>query len=284
MKKSIIYLAAAAIAIPTLNSCKKGEEDPLSFNSRDSRITGTWLLKTLEEVETTSMMVETTNSVNTDKSTETEETTETTSVSGGAMTWTQDKVETTKDEEKTYDFADSKWEDETNTTETDTDVEVKANVSMEVAIYDNNTYVATTTSGPATTTSTVVVTTNGTGVTNSDTETEDSATESTEVEEGTWSWGDADKDKIIIDAGPLSGTILRLAKDELIISYEEVENEDYIDVEDEDFTGSALEFSTHDNDDAGDTDEGTSKSDGYENWKKTHKSTWEKTDKESSRE
>jgi hypothetical protein len=52
MKKLIIMFAAAGLMLAT-PSCKKGENDPfLSFSSRDSRITGKWVLTSSEFTST----------------------------------------------------------------------------------------------------------------------------------------------------------------------------------------------------------------------------------------
>jgi hypothetical protein len=52
MKRTIrifMVLVVVALALPSLNSCKKGENDPfLSLKSRDSRITGEWKLTKAE--------------------------------------------------------------------------------------------------------------------------------------------------------------------------------------------------------------------------------------------
>ncbi len=49
VSRFFMVLMVLAIAIPGLNSCKKGENDPfLSLKSRDSRITGEWKLTKVE--------------------------------------------------------------------------------------------------------------------------------------------------------------------------------------------------------------------------------------------
>lgn len=49
-KKVMIALAVAALVAPTLESCKKGENDPgLSLRSRKGRVAGEWKVKSWEE-------------------------------------------------------------------------------------------------------------------------------------------------------------------------------------------------------------------------------------------
>jgi len=56
MKKTILNLGLLLLmGVMTLQSCKKGENDPfLSLKSRDSRITGTWVLKSKDFSQTQS--------------------------------------------------------------------------------------------------------------------------------------------------------------------------------------------------------------------------------------
>lgn len=52
MKKLLIALLVAVFALPTFNSCKKGENDPgISLNSRKSRLVGEWKLTAGTAVE-----------------------------------------------------------------------------------------------------------------------------------------------------------------------------------------------------------------------------------------
>ncbi|HBS85416.1 MAG: hypothetical protein A2W91_16540 [Bacteroidetes bacterium GWF2_38_335] len=53
MKKILTYILVAMIIAPVLNSCKKGEDDPfLSLKSRDGRLEGEWVLKSVEGTQT----------------------------------------------------------------------------------------------------------------------------------------------------------------------------------------------------------------------------------------
>ncbi len=53
-KKVMIALAVAALVAPTLESCKKGENDPgLSLRSRKGRVAGQWTVKSWEEKSST---------------------------------------------------------------------------------------------------------------------------------------------------------------------------------------------------------------------------------------
>ena len=56
MKKTILNLGLLLLmGVTTLQSCKKGANDPfLSLKSRDSRITGTWVLKSMDYSQTQS--------------------------------------------------------------------------------------------------------------------------------------------------------------------------------------------------------------------------------------
>lgn len=44
MKRVLLVLLVALIAIPTFQSCKKGENDPISLKSRKARLVGEWAL------------------------------------------------------------------------------------------------------------------------------------------------------------------------------------------------------------------------------------------------
>ena len=83
MKKTnriIMILMVVAFAITSLNSCKKGENDPfLSFKSRDSRITGEWKLT---KIEGTSIQPNYTGSGSTTTTTTYDGTTMTRTISG----------------------------------------------------------------------------------------------------------------------------------------------------------------------------------------------------------
>jgi hypothetical protein len=65
-KKLIIALSVAAIVAPTLESCKKGENDPaISLRSRKARVAGEWTVSKMESKSiNTSTSVETTTSPN----------------------------------------------------------------------------------------------------------------------------------------------------------------------------------------------------------------------------
>ncbi|MFT6716879.1 MAG: hypothetical protein ACJA0Q_001527, partial [Saprospiraceae bacterium] len=162
MKKSIIYLAAAIIAIPALNSCKKGEEDPLSFNSRDSRVTGTWNLVSMEMSETETEKTISLNSVNTEKNTEDVVTTTTAVLSGGALTVTTNVKSDEEDVNNTYNG--TSWETNTTTTATESESTFSQTYSVVVSIYKDNTYTQTVTEGASSVKSTTTFTSGGTSV------------------------------------------------------------------------------------------------------------------------
>ncbi len=49
LKQNAVWLMLVAITLVTLNSCKKGPDDPfLSFSSRDGRVTAKWKLTKIE--------------------------------------------------------------------------------------------------------------------------------------------------------------------------------------------------------------------------------------------
>lgn len=53
MKKFFVFIIAAAIIVPVLNSCKKGPNDPgISLKSRDGRIIAIWTLSSIEGTST----------------------------------------------------------------------------------------------------------------------------------------------------------------------------------------------------------------------------------------
>ncbi|MFN4235607.1 MAG: hypothetical protein ACK4IK_12460 [Bacteroidia bacterium] len=82
-KKVMIALAVAALVAPTLESCKKGENDPgLSLRSRKGRVAGEWTVKSWEY-----------KSTSTSNTTETQ-TTSPSSLSDGTDTYSSNNTET----------------------------------------------------------------------------------------------------------------------------------------------------------------------------------------------
>jgi hypothetical protein len=285
MKKSIIYLAAAIIAIPALNSCKKGEEDPLSLNSRDSRITGTWSQVSESWSETTTTTSNTSNSVNSDTKESTKVETNTKTLSGGSFTKVELTVVDGKDVSKAsgYDITDGTWDQNSDTYRDEDEKTTSYTKTLTVSIYKDNTYTATTTIGASTVKTTETDVNNGVSTIDGKSVTDGAGTTSTEVEEGTWLWLDAKKSKIHIMAGPLNGMLLRLAKDELIISQEENDSDADTDISSYDELGDDLKFNNYSKDDPADLRDGTNTLITNSTSKETYTSTWEKTDKESHR-
>ena len=226
IKNILVVIAAITLVIPTFNSCRKGPEDPfLSMRSRDKRIEGTWTLKTVDYTFTEKKVTATKNTVNTATTDETENTTYTVSGDGAAMTTTKKYTDNTVDKYKT---PMGTW----TTDQTDTDTEDKSETwtkayTITVSIYKDNTYKYTVTEKASnyvyhrvktfngTTTSTVDTTYAGSGTFSTD--------EVTTTLYGTWTWDDelakSAKDKIIINAGPLSGYLARLSNKELTLDY-----------------------------------------------------------------
>ncbi|MFT6746555.1 MAG: hypothetical protein ACJAZ2_000896, partial [Glaciecola sp.] len=223
------------------------------------------------------------NSVNTEKNTEDVVTATTATLSGGALTVTTNVKSNEEDVNNTYNG--TSWETNTTTTATESESVHKQTYSVVVSIYKDNTYTQTVTEGASSVKSTTTFTSGGTSVVSGGEVTEGEGTTATEVTEGTWSWADAKKDKIIIDAGEFAGTLLRLAKDEAIITEDGNESDVDVDVTVYDGSGDKLEFATqNDNNDQYKDAEGTETSDYASTSVYSSKGTWEKTDKESDRE
>ena len=220
MKKIIFLLAVAVISATFISSCKKGEDDPfISFRSRDSRIIGTWTLKSQTYTDTRQTVTKTTNNVNSDVDNTDEKTTETYTFDG--TTYTEKTTDDNKDNNTTtsYDYVNNKFttsSSETKDVQTTTDTYT---YSVEVEIKDDHTYKATYTKTELTHKTSNSYTYGGnTTTTETDTSYSPQNTK-TWTEEGNWFWLDANDDKIYIEAGPLSGVLKKLSNKEVIIEY-----------------------------------------------------------------
>ncbi len=228
MKKilSFTLVAAMLFSIPFINGCKKGEDDPfLSLRSRDSRITGTWKLDSYESVDKGTTVTKTTNSVNGENSEST--TTHSTKVtfSGGIKSEITRSV--TDAETTTIDF--NVLDNNFDNTKTEILSENKTTIlqiySVEITIDDDYTY---TVNYNETNRSKTTFTSNTyEGDTQSHTEDTIYSPQNSNVwaQEGNWFWLDANEEKVIISAGPLSGKILRLSNKELIIEDIDIERD-----------------------------------------------------------
>jgi len=276
MKKSIVYFAALIIVIPGLNSCKRGEEDPVSMRSRDSRVTGTWTLKTSEEVTTENSTKITTNTVNGDVQTETTREVWKNSIAGGAKTvlWSKDY-----ENNKRY----KSWDGSIHKSETDVSIRLDETTDTKshtvvISIYKDNTYDATLTDGYNTKKTLASGSDNGVPIVKTDTtDVEEIGNSRVWTDEGEWFWLDAKKDKIIIVAGPLNGYLLRLANDEIIIS-------EFSDTKDDDVEVKKTLINTYNSASGFDLKEGNETVEVKMTQVKTKNQVWQKTDKESDRE
>ena len=229
MKIKIFLLSVVLIATAIfINSCKKGEDDPwLSLRSRDNRVIGKWkLVEQIEEYVSASTITES-NNVNNVVENKTFNDKETNNVLDNILTKTETEndlsvLKSIRLNSPTNSFIniditsiqnnDKKW--------------VKEN-SIELEIKEDNTWEAIyrTTDisflyrffSKESSTDTIY---------REYTEEEDTiyspAKTETRTETGYWYWEDGDKDKILINAGPMQGNIQRLAHKEIII--EEINN------------------------------------------------------------
>lgn len=253
MKKlinTIATLLSLFIAVTLFQSCRKGPEDPfMSLRTRNSRITGTWTLKSLDYTYTEKGTTSTSNDVNnatysgnTDKNYKA-------SYNGSTLTVTKTDNSTGVDNSSYYvPFpTPAKWQTKSvNTDDKKTETWVK-NYTMTLSIYDDDTYKYTVTqkatsytrseskTTTTTTTSTSTTTTKNdtslTGSYNSSSSQYYSSTDETKTYYGTWSWvddGRASEEKIIISAGPLSGFLVRLSNSDIKLDHTYSSNSNFI--------------------------------------------------------
>lgn len=239
IKNIFIAIAATALVMPLFNGCKKGAEDPfLSLKSREKRIEGTWTLKSVDYTYTSETKSNTNNTVNSDNSTSSDNTTYTVAYDGSNMTVIKKSAPSSTNYTSNYKQYDAFANPPAYKSVTTSSVESKTETwvtsyAITVSIYKDNTYSYTITKKATSYSRSTARTVNGIAVTPSPKDTSIAGTydginyystnEDTKTKVGTWSWADelekSDIGKIIINAGPLSGYLLRLSNKELIIDY-----------------------------------------------------------------
>lgn len=233
-KNNFFYLIAIAIVFPAFNGCRKGAEDPLlSLRSRNARIEGTWTLKSLDYSYSTDTRTSQSNTVNSDTYSGTNISNYSITYDGTKMVVVEKNTSSSTDNYKQYDFPTSSFVAKTNSSSSDKTETWTTTYSITVSIYKNNTYAYTITKSEAGYVRSTVQTVNGSSVTPFPKDTSIAGTfdgtnyytkdDDIKTEYGTWGWEDellkGDKDKIVLNAGPLSGYVLRLSNKELIIDY-----------------------------------------------------------------
>jgi len=223
MKNVLSAVLIAALIMPIIQGCKKGEEDPfISFKSRDSRVTGTWELKSYEISGTTVSTEKISNDVNDDEFDESITTTWSETYNGTSKVISNTLKEKSTDIYMWHNGTD--WKDQevvytNNTSSNSTEV-----FGLTVALYKDNTYEITETSGNASGTwaydwETDVDDDNDLSVADADDDDDgDWSTTgiSTSVTQGAWYWEDeTKKEKLFLNAGSLKGKVVRLAGKEM---------------------------------------------------------------------
>lgn len=236
MKNVLTAVLIAAFIMPVMQGCKKGEEDPgISFKSRNKRVTGTWTLKSYDISGTTNSTEKITNDVNDDDRDETIITTWSDTYNGSSLlnsnTYKEDYTQITMWHDALA--IPPQWRDQEivyaeTTSSSSTEV-----YSFTIALYTDNTYEITETTGNA----------SGTweydedldyddgndpaaAVEYSDKDDGDWATTgtSTSVTQGSWYWEDATKKgKLFINAGPIRGKVVRLSSKEMWVEIQYAE-------------------------------------------------------------
>ena len=234
MKLSKITIALALIG--TFYSCKKGKDDPaLTLRGRDARITGTWKLKSMEASKTLSGDIYTTNNINSDKYTGTY-TGNTGSISqyywtsrsfdNDVITLTNEWTSTGKNESKIYNSGINSWEDDLWESSQNQKETLSENYSLEISIYKDNTYkVVETNSGLSYSASytysdqdTTFTTDSSRNVINGWESYPSTNYSNSNTYEGVWIWEEGtNKSKIMINAGPITGHLVRLSNKEIIL-------------------------------------------------------------------
>jgi hypothetical protein len=236
-KRTLTALAMVALLAPAIESCKKGEEDPaISMRTRDSRMTGTWKMVSVEETSTNTNTTTTSNDVNAEKSDKTTTTVTTKSFDG--TNWTEttkyDATENRTEVDPTFNNTTLKYDYPTVTSKEvdDNSSTTVDSYTYEIKMYKDNTYTATKTSTAKTyswdNTNTYTSGSNPSFITGStDDTTYTKAVPSTSVSEGVWFWLDSKKNKIeIVTGSELSGQILRLSNKEIILEDATSSNDD----------------------------------------------------------
>lgn len=225
MKKVLLSMAVVMLLSSVfMSSCKKGEDDPfLSLKSRNGRVIGTWELKNKEYTSTTSTTTNSTNSINSDKSSSVNSSSTKNTFDGTTRTQISDGNYTNSSTSTSYDWTNNNFPTTTNEYSGSNKTTDTYTYSVELEIREDYTYTATYTETDKYHSESNSSTSGGTTYSTETDTTYSPANTRTWTDEGEWFWLDSNEDKIIIQAGPMQGTVKRLANKEIVI--EEVSNE-----------------------------------------------------------
>ena len=237
--KILLIIIVTMVSLLVLNGCKKGEDDPFfSFRSRDARLAGEWVIKSLNTSEAMSQETNVTNNVNSDMTNINSTSKKTVSVSNNNMIMNTTYSETKSETETNYEMGDtSVFVTTTDTTVTEINSTREYDYKVDLEIKKEGTWHASFSRSLVSIDTMFVMIKNATDTTlyfKLDTVFAPQSTYNW-TEEGEWTWYDSDKPKIIIDAGPMFGNIIRLANDEIIIEDSYTETENFTDNEGDEF-------------------------------------------------
>jgi len=223
MKNKILNLTLLVFVFTLIFSgCKKGEDDPFfSFRSRNARIAGEWVIRSFTKSVNIQEQSTTMNSVNSERSTTETTTTIDTTISGNKMTVKKSLISKMASTDISFELNDTAYSFITENNITDTEMHSLEEYTLDVdlEIKDDGTYHASITQTLLSALDSTLTLENGTDTLFYDKTDTTYIPQSTSkwTEEGDWHWLDSDKSKIIINAGPMKGNIIRLANDEVII-------------------------------------------------------------------
>ncbi len=223
-------LAVAAMLMPLLDSCKKGKEDPgISFRSRNARVTGTWTLKSYDMSGVTDTTITTNNDENDDNYVYTSKTTWSESYSGSSVITNSTTKTDYTDQFEWYDITPTpQWKDQEVVYQYNSKDDDNTTWSFTIALFTDNTYETTETSGNASGTTewdfdldwdddNDVWTPAGDNDNDFDNDWSTTGT-STSISQGAWYWDDnTKKNKLFLNAGPVKGQLIRLSNKEMIV-------------------------------------------------------------------
>lgn len=215
MRNQALKLAVLVVLFATvLSSCKKGEDDPfLSFRSRDARVIGSWELKSADMTSKTQTTDIVSNNVNTDEITEVFVYQEEEKIEGSTKTIRTFNSTTTNQKNTWFDSTENEFVSEATEVMSSTERIDEYNFSVKVEIQKDFSYSYTYSESLVKRT---INSFDGENTTTTITEYEYPEI-NTVSDEGNWVWLDSKKNKVVIQAGYMSGSILRLANDEVII-------------------------------------------------------------------
>lgn len=227
LKRTFLLVAVAAMLMPLLDSCKKGKEDPgISLRSRNARVTGTWTLKSYEMSGVTDTTITRTNDVNNDDYSYTSRTIWNATFNGSSLTSSSSTDRDYVDSYMWYDIGNTRWEDQEVTYEYNSSDNDNTTWSFTIALFTDNSYETTETSGDASGTwewdfDIDWDDNNDPGAADNDNDFDNdwSTTGSaTSVNQGSWYWEEnTKKNKLYINAGPVKGQVIRLSNKEMIV-------------------------------------------------------------------